>query len=351
MSRFQKRVSKCISDNHPFHRSPSLWSILRCNFKKASQIFTERTSTPKEWTFVIVGKIPDKELLLPLLDQNLGTIPNEDFKPGTVPPVAERRSDLAMREAVKPLAIPFPSRPVRDDVHLHMVDPKGSTVIYFPISLSAVAEAGNLSSVEAELRSIFMVTFIVRMLETRLIEVLRFQRGQVYGASVGTDFSMAPPHLGVVRRGTLRISFECDPAESDELIDAALGELQRLRDGSAPFTDENTSAALEQDKREFEELIRKNDFWSDTVLDLYFSRAYAVSGDIGATMALWWRVRADVSATLTAAIAGDTLRQLLPEGASSAVITMRPKLSWMGWLKSMGSYLYDACTCKKSKQN
>merc|ERR1719421_614725 len=110
MSRFQKRVSKCISGDHPFHRSPSLWSILRCNFKKASGIFTERTSTPKEWTFVLVGKIPDKEVLLPFLDQNLGTIPNEEFTPGTVPPPAERRSDVEMRQAVKPLDIPFPAR-------------------------------------------------------------------------------------------------------------------------------------------------------------------------------------------------------------------------------------------------
>jgi hypothetical protein len=299
----------------------------------------------------MVGRLPDKEALLPLLDKYFGTIPNEDIKPGTVPPLAERRSELEMRQAVKPLSIPFPAHPVRDDVRLHMVDPKGSTVLYFPIALDSVAEVGNLASVEAELRSIFMVTFLVRMLETRLIEVLRFQRGQVYGASVGTEFAMAPPHLGVVRRGTLRISFECDPAESDELIDATLAELAKLRDGEAAFTDENVSSALEADKREFEELIRKNDFWSDTVLDLYFSRAYAVSGDIGATMALWWRVRAAVSASLTPAVAGNALRGLLPAGTSSAVVTMKPKLSWLGWLKSLGAYLYDACTCKKSKQN
>jgi len=61
-----------------------------------------------------------------------------------------------------------------------MIDPKGSTVVYFPIRLASVTEADNLASAEAELRSVFMVTFLVRMLETRLIEVLRFQRGQVW---------------------------------------------------------------------------------------------------------------------------------------------------------------------------
>merc|ERR1712232_846143 len=125
-------------------------------------------------------------------------------------------------------------------------------------------------------------------------------------------------------------------AESDELIEVTVGELRKLRDGANPFTDENASAALEQDKREFEELIQKNEFWCDTVLDLYFSRAYAISGDIGATMALWWRVRSEVSSSHTAAVAGDYLRKLLPENVTSAVITMKPKLSWMGWLKSLG---------------
>merc|ERR1712048_706393 len=157
-----------------------------------------------------------------------------------------------MRQAVMPLDITFPAKPVREEVRINMVDPKGSTVIYFPIQLQNVTVEGKPESAEAELRELFIVGYLVRMLETRLIEVLRFKRGQVYGASVGSDFSSAPPHLGVVRHGTLRISFECDPAEADELVDAALAELKKLRDGSAPFTDANVTAVLEQDKREFE---------------------------------------------------------------------------------------------------
>ena len=104
---------------------------------------------------------------------------------------------------------------------------------------------------------------LVRLLETRLVEVLRFQRGQagipivatpflpfslsllvqVYSVSVGTDMSLAPPQMGRPRCGTLStsaprsksricdageragaliagISFECDPTESDELVAA-----------------------------------------------------------------------------------------------------------------------------------
>merc|ERR1719174_348482 len=270
-----------------------------------------------------------------MIEKYFGSIPNLDNVPGETPAAVERRSELAMRESLTPLDIPFPLKSVREDVHIQMIDPKGSTVVYFPIQLQNVTQAGSLESAEAELRDVLQLSFLVRMLETRLVEVLRFERGQVYGASVGTDFSSTSPQLGVIRRGTLRVSFECDPAEADELVEATLQELQAMRDGSAPFTDENVSSALEQDKREFEELTRKNDFWVDTLLDLYFARVHAVTGEIGATMALWWRVRADVAAKLTAASAGEAYRQLLQEGAPSAVICMRPKRGWWASIKSM----------------
>mmetsp|Transcript_153092 Transcript_153092/g.266233 ORF Transcript_153092/g.266233 Transcript_153092/m.266233 type:complete len:655 (+) Transcript_153092:138-2102(+) len=327
-SKFSKRVTQCISNDHPYHRSPSLWSILRLNFGKAAEIFNERTSNPCEWTFVICGKLPDKEVLVPLLEKYLGSIPNDARIENPQAALGGRREDLEMRQAVPPVIVSFPEKPVREEVRLHMVDPKGSNIISFPISLSNAAQAGDKASAQADLRDIFFLGFLVRMLTTRLIEVLRFKRGQVYGAQVMSDFSLTPPQLGEQRRGTLNVSFECDPAEADEVIDATLDEFQKLRDGTAAFTDEQAAASLEQEKREFEELVRKNDFWANTILDLYFARANVITRDIGETMALWWRVRAEVMESFNAAIAGEVFRSLLPEGASSAVISMRPKLGW-----------------------
>jgi len=334
-TQFQKRVAKVISNDHPFHHAPSLWSILMCNFTKSSGIFSERSSSPKEWTFVLCGRLPPKDVLMPMLEKYFGSIPNVDNVPGETPAAVERRSELAMRESLTPLDIPFPLKSVREDVHIQMVDPKGSTVVYFPIQLQNVTQAGSLESAEAELRDVLRLSYLVRMLETRLVEVLRFERGQVYGVSVGTDFSTTSPQLGVTRRGTLRVSFECDPAEADELVDVMLAELDRIRNGTAPFTAENVTASAEQEKVQFEEFVRKNDFWCDTILDLYFSRAYAVAGDIGDCIALWWRVRAEVGQGLTAASAGEAFRALLPEGTQQAVITMRQKRGWWQSFKAL----------------
>jgi len=44
----------------------------------------------------------------------------------------------------------------------------------------------------------------------------------------------------------------------------------------------------------FEEVFHKNDCWANTLLDLCFARCQAITGEIGASVALWWRVRADV---------------------------------------------------------
>lgn len=320
-AQFQRRLQRCITQNHPFTRMPRLWSILRLDFKRASAIFNKCLSRPCEWTFVLVGRLPPKDVLMPVIDKYLGSIPNLDD--GKVQP--ERRSELAMREALTPLDITFPPKPVKEDVRLNMIDPKGTTVLCFPIRLRAVTQAGSLESAEAELRELFHVRLLIRLLETRLIEVLRFKRGQVYSVSVGDDMGLSPPHLGRPRKGTISIGFECDPAEADELVVATRAELDQLRDGTAAFSAANVDAALMQERREFEELTQKNDWWANTVLDLYFSRCHAIVGEIGAAIALWWRVRVEVVSAFDVAAAADALRAALPADSSSAVIAMRPR--------------------------
>lgn len=317
-SQFRREVLRCITSNHPYTWPTSLWSILRLNFRKASAIFNERASSPRDWTLVLVGKLPSKDLLLPLLDKYLGSIPNSDGS-------SNRLGELEARQAVTPIDVVFPSGSVRKNVKLNMIDPKGSTVMSFPISISAFTEVGSVDSAEAELKEFFTVCLLVRLLETRLIEALRFKRGQVYGVSVSDDFSLAPPRLGCQRKGTLSISFECDPAETNELVEATKTELDNLRNGTAAFTVENVHAALERDRRETEEVFLRNDWWAGTLCDLYFSRCNAVAQDIGVTTSLWWRAKLEVVNGFKHETATEAFRALLPLGSAGAVITMQPK--------------------------
>jgi len=271
---------------------------------------------------------------MPLLDKYLGSIPNLDAN-GAASASSERTPELAAREAVTPLAVSFPAKPVFEEVHIKMVDPKGSTVLCYPIELETVTQVGSKDSAVAELKDLFIVRLCVTLLQTRLVEVLRFQRGQVYGVQAGEDFSMSPPHLGLTRKGTLNITFECDPAEADELIAATKEELRKLHSGEAAFTEDNVKATKEQERREFEEAFRKNDWWAGTIMDLYFSRCHAVTEDIGVTMELWWQAHSEAVESLDVARAQQVFRRLVPQdgdvAAQSAVITMRPKTGSWWW--------------------
>ncbi|CAJ1328269.1 unnamed protein product [Effrenium voratum] len=315
-SQFRRRVQSAVTGNHPYTWLPSLWRILRLNFQTAAQIFNERASEPREWTFVLAGKLPKKEKLLTLLETYLGCIPNKGTN--------ERPDDLEMRQAVTPLDIKFPEKCVREDVHIRMVEPKGSTVLSFPLRLTAKSSEDQ-SACQEELRELMQLQLLVRLLETRLVEVLRFRRGQVYSVAVGTDLALSPPQMGQPRRGTISVSFECDPEESDELVAATREELQRLRDGTAALTPENVQAAVEQDRREFEELVHTNSWWAGTTLDLYFSRCYVAHRDIGSSMALWWRVRQEVLQSFDASLGQQLLQRAVPETGTSVCVAMRPK--------------------------
>jgi len=336
-SQFQERAIRCMSGNHPFSRPSSIWRILFLNFSKASAIFNQMVSRPCEWTFVVVGRLPPTRDLLPLLEKYLGSIPNGDTSApdasgsASIPDL--RRGERESRDAVTPVDIPFPPGQVKEDVTLRMVEPKGSTVVCFPIQLHCVAVTGQPQSTEAQLHELFTLTMLIRMLETRLIEVLRFQRGKVYSVSARDDFSLSSPQMERAPRGTLCIYFECNPAEADELVEVTKIELQKLRDGSAAFTEHNVAAAQEKERREFGESVRKNDFWANTILELYFSRCHVVTGEIGSCVSVWWRARHLAIESLSVSSATDALRAFLPEDSASAVIAMRPKKDQ--WLTSL----------------
>lgn len=326
---FGRRVQKCITQDHPFTRLPNLWSIFRLNFNKACAVFNEGLVNPCEWTFVFVGKLPQLQKLRPMLERYLGSIPNtpEGEKKYLLRQEDVCRGEVDMRMAVVPLDVKFPAKSVRDDVKLKMVDPKGSTLLCFPVSLSTTIETTSSTEVvEAEVTEFFKLRLMVRMLETRLIEVLRFKRGQVYSVSASVDLSLVPPRLGTNRTGRLSIGFECDPAESDELVQVSLGELSDLRTGKTTFTPENAAAAVEQARREQEEHVRQNDWWALTVLDLYFSRCYALTGKTDDTVSSWWRANCSVlkDGGFDAEMATTVLKEKLPVDAASAVIVMRP---------------------------
>mmetsp|Transcript_32292 Transcript_32292/g.73833 ORF Transcript_32292/g.73833 Transcript_32292/m.73833 type:complete len:1101 (-) Transcript_32292:28-3330(-) len=350
-SKYQKRVLQCISQGHPFHKSPSLWSILRLNFRKAADIFNERISLPREWTLVLVGKLPQDATLIPLLEQFLGSIPNEDRRLPNARSKSVKVGDasfdeLKARENITPVNVLFPPQAKKENVYLKMVEPQGNTTICFPMNMGVTTSPSDPSTSPVEVAKLHQVHLAVRLLEMKLVQVLRFKLGKVYSVNVSEDFSLSPPQIGVPRKGTLSVTFSSDPKDADDLIEATFTELQRLRTEPGAFEESDINSVKQQDLREMEELVRKNSFWADILMEFRFSRHAVVLGDLGAAVSMWWKAQRDSVATFNAEIACAILKEVTPEDASHAVITMRPRMTWLWNMPLFRNFLQPATVAR-----
>jgi hypothetical protein len=271
-----------VTQKHPYFRDLECTDVERmeeaahcdwiCSF--FDQCFTDLG----EWTMVMVGNI-DVEVMLPLLEKFLGSVtgaggdseeaggavgaaegiplavqsekpPHEDGDGSARAAVAAHK----VRADCQPLGVQFP--PTAVDVRLErpMVQALRSRA-YISLPLTVKRTKGSLIA----LRSLFRLKLAASVLEKQLRETLRFDKGGVYGVSVGSSYENAEPDPDTPLTGTMSISFDCDPARQEELIASTLAELSRLRVEGVKA--EIVTSMLEVFKRDFEESVRTNSYW------------------------------------------------------------------------------------------
>ncbi|KAK1312722.1 hypothetical protein QJS10_CPA07g00912 [Acorus calamus] len=129
---------------------------------KACQYFNNCFKDPSTFSIVIVGNI-HQEVALPLILQYLGGIP----KPSG-PILHFNRDDL------RGLPFTFPATIIREVVRSPMVEAQCSVQLAFPVELK------NNSMME----EIHYVGFLSKLLETKIMQTLRFKHGQIYSVGV-----------------------------------------------------------------------------------------------------------------------------------------------------------------------
>ncbi|XP_012831738.1 PREDICTED: uncharacterized protein LOC105952699 [Erythranthe guttata] len=138
-----------------------------------------------------------------------------------------------------------------------------------------------------------LIQFMSKLLETKILQVLRFKHGQIYSTGVSMFFGgNKPSRVGDVR-GDLNVYFSCDPVISSTLlanshwmiyiinakVDLVLDEILRLQvEGPS---DDDVSAILEIEQRTYEIELQDNYYWLEMIMSSYQSRNY--SGDIDAS--------------------------------------------------------------------
>ncbi|XP_038711983.1 zinc protease PQQL-like isoform X2 [Tripterygium wilfordii] len=305
---FANRTKELNYGNSYFFRPMRINDLLKVDPLKACEYFNCCFKDPSTFTVVVVGNI-DPITALPLILQYLGGI----SKPST--PVF----DLD-REDLKDLPFTFPRRIIREVVRSPMVEAQCYVQLSFPVELK------NGTMVE----EIHGVGFLSKILETKLMQVLRFKHGQIYSANVSVYLEGNKPSRTGDIRGDISINFSCDPDISSSLVDIALEEILLLQQEGP--SDEDVSTALEIEQRAHENGLQENYHWLERILLSYQSRIY--TGDVGAAFEVIDEGRLRVRKSLAPLTAKSALQRILPYPCKkqyTAVILM-PQRSRLGAL-------------------
>lgn len=225
---FRDAIETALYRNHPRHQPLSPDTLEQMDREASLKIYRERFADASDFIFVLVGnfKVPE---IRPLVERYLGSLP------------ALRREEAGQFNH---------DDPVRGQHRLQVekgLEPKGSVSILFN---------GDRPWIDEDR---YALRAAVDVLRIRLREALREDLGGTYGVSVFGGLNRFP-------KGTYAcgIRFGCDPDRTDDLIQVALTEIQRLQEEGPSSV--NLAKVREQHLREFEINIKENPFWLNNLL-------------------------------------------------------------------------------------
>ncbi|XP_065849756.1 zinc protease PQQL-like isoform X2 [Euphorbia lathyris] len=325
---FADRVKELNYGNSYFFRPIRINDLQKVDPFKACEYFNSCFKDPSNFTVVIVGSL-EPTIALPLILQYLGGIP----KPPE-PILHINRDDL------KGLPFSFPTGIIREVVLSPMVEAQCSVQLSFPVVLKNGTMALNW-----QVEEIHRIGFLSKLLETKIMQVLRFKHGQIYSVGVSVFLGGNKPSRTGDLRGDISINFSCDPGISSKLVDISLEEVLRLQEEGP--SDQDVLTVLEIEQRAHENGLQENFYWLERIVRSYQSRIY--DGDLGTAFEIQDEGRSSVRQCLTTSTVQSTLQRILPNPCKkqyTAVILM-PRTSRFQLLRSFfqsthTSYIRDA---------
>lgn len=226
--RFAIELSEAMGDGHPRTKWPTPESVKAVDLDAALAFHKARFGDVSDWTVAIVGAV-DLDTLKPLVEKWLGALPGS----GRV----EAEVDTGVR---------MPEGVVEKTWRLGQED-KASVQVWIH------GDAPWQRDADRDLR------ILADALSIRLREVLREDLGGVYGVQVRGSFNRRPRE-----RHVLSLSFGCAPDRVDELLKAAVAELDRI--AAEGVGDEVLKSLREMALRSREVQLRDNGVWAAWLL-------------------------------------------------------------------------------------
>ncbi|WP_420384804.1 M16 family metallopeptidase [Roseivirga sp.] len=222
-------------DNHPRVQFPDEASFDAIEMDKAIEIYKERFADAADFQFVFVGNI-DMNTFKPLLETYVASLP-------------ATRSNEKYR-----------------DIGLEVVDGTIDQNIFVGVDDKSQVNITISGDYEYSLENNGLMNAAASLLSNKMIETLREEMGGVYGAGASAQVVDIPnPRI------MFNISFPCKPDNADALAEAAMKELENIKQGN--FTQEDLDKVIAARKQNFEEQIKQNNYWEGIMT------AYLRSGD------------------------------------------------------------------------
>lgn len=233
---FQIQSQAVLYHGNPRRRPAEPADLDKLDPARAFAFYKDRFGDATDFTFVVVGAF-DPAQLRPLVETYLASLPARGRK--------EKQKDLGIRKV----------RGVVKQAWMLGQEPKARVQILFH---------GDEAWTRDKDRDLFILG---QVLEIRLREVLREDKGGVYGVGVGGALIRAPH-----QERDVSISFGCDPLRITELTNATFDEIAQVqRAGIGPDYLEKVKQTF---TREREVQLRNNRFWLE-----WLSSAYTYGDD------------------------------------------------------------------------
>ena len=220
---FQIQSQELLYRDNPRRKPAMPGDIDKVDADKAFAFYKSRFGDAADFTFVIVGAF-DLAQLRPLVETYLASLPAHGRK--------EKEKDLGIRKA----------RGVVKHAWNLGQEPKANVHLLFH---------GDETWTRDKDRDLFILG---QVLSIRLREVLREDKGGVYGVGVGGSIDRAPH-----QERDFTVSFGCDPARVDELVQATFDEVAQIQ--RTGIGNEYLEKIRQTFTREREVQLRSNGFW------------------------------------------------------------------------------------------
>jgi zinc protease len=225
---YQVELNKILYGDHPRAGGvPSLEDLEKIDMDRAFDIYKERFADAGDFTFVFVGNISEEELR-PMLEKYVASL-----------------SATNSNENFNDLGIELAKGVVNEELYFG-VDEKSSTRVIISGDYEVNLEENGYMNAAASI------------LTNKMIEKLREEMGGVYG--VGANWGAIERPKGTFR---FQISFPSSPDNADELAEAAMAELEKVKAGD--FTDEDLQKVISARIQNFDEGKKTNGFWQGSI--------------------------------------------------------------------------------------